>query len=76
MQDVYIKDSIPLDVVNTLGFATDLRYLNLAKANQWEESQAHFMQLYSIILWISSSWNDKEEVCLINEHTPLVLKVD
>lgn len=45
MQDVHIKNSIPLDVANTLGFAIDLRYPNLAKANQWEENQAHFMQL-------------------------------
>lgn len=76
MQDVHIKNSIPLDVANTLGFAIDLRYPNLAKPNQWEENQAHFMQLYSIMSWTSSSWNDQEEVCLIKEHTTLVLKVD
>lgn len=76
MQDLHITDKAPLDTSSTLTFAMDLRYLNLAKTNQWEESQVHFMQLCSIILWISSSWKDKEEICLNNEHTPLVLQMD
>lgn len=27
------------------------------------------MQLCSIMIWTSSSWNDQEEICLNNEHT-------
>lgn len=49
MQDLHIKDRTPLPISSTLRFATGLRYLNLAKTNQWEESQAllfNFILLY------------------------------
>lgn len=40
-----------IDISNMLEFARDLRYLSLTKTSQWEDSQVHFMQLCSIILY-------------------------